>query len=81
SKEKLISLIPFKMIDPQTAADIILTSVVHNKAFIVFPFYARLAWWLSRICPSLVEIFHRKTIEKFRAYKASRLHFSKSKKD
>jgi hypothetical protein len=59
--------IPFKLMDVTQAAHIILKGVVRNRPFIVFPFYARLLWWLYRIHPALLHPLSRKTVEDFRA--------------
>jgi hypothetical protein len=40
--------------------------VERNESIIVFPFYARLAWWLTRINPSALAGFHRRTLANLR---------------
>lgn len=52
--------------DPAKAASIILKQVEHNRAVIVFPFYARILWWLYRINPAIMNLLFRKTIRDFR---------------
>ena len=41
--------LPFKFLDADDAAQRILAGVWRNQAVIVFPFYARLLWWLYRM--------------------------------
>lgn len=67
SKEKMMENIPFRPIEADRAAEIILRGVGRNKAIIIFPFYARLFWWLSRIHPGLLAPVVRKTMKDFRS--------------
>jgi NAD(P)-dependent dehydrogenase (short-subunit alcohol dehydrogenase family) len=48
------------------AAAKILRGVERNAAIIVFPFYAKLLWWLYRLHPQIVVDVHRKTAQAFR---------------
>lgn len=66
TKEDFLSRIPFKIIPAEAAAKKILRGVERNKAIIVFPFYARLFWRLSRIHPSLLAPLANKTVNDFR---------------
>ena len=45
---------PFRPIDPEKSAHYILRGVERNKTYIVFPFHARLLWWLHRLYPPLL---------------------------
>ncbi len=65
-KEGAVSMIPVKMIAPAAAARTILDGVAKNRAVIVFPFYARLLWWIERFVPRLTQRLHRKTAADFR---------------
>jgi len=65
-KEGAVAMIPVKMIEPGAAARTILDGVVKNRAVIVFPFYARLLWWIERFLPRLTQRLHRKTVADFR---------------
>ncbi len=65
-KAAFLSQIPFKLMDARSAARKILRGVERNRAIIVFPFYARLLWWLARINPSLLSPLSRKTVNDFR---------------
>ena len=53
--------------DTPTAARRILAGVRRNRAIITFPFYARLAWWLYRLHPSLVGPMMRRIVAHVRA--------------
>lgn len=59
-KEGLLSLLPFGMMDADKAARALLRGVERNRAIIVFPFYARLLWWLGRLSPGLSVLVNRK---------------------
>jgi NAD(P)-dependent dehydrogenase (short-subunit alcohol dehydrogenase family) len=65
-KEDLLAQIPFKIIGTAEAARAILRGVERNQAVIVFPFYARLFWWLTRLHPGIAGLLHRKTVRDFR---------------
>jgi NAD(P)-dependent dehydrogenase (short-subunit alcohol dehydrogenase family) len=60
------SLIPFKYVDVDVAARKVLRGVERNKAMIVFPAYARLLWWLTRLNPENAVNVNRKTAQAFR---------------
>jgi hypothetical protein len=53
-------------VPPTAAARIILDQVARNRAFIIFPFYARLIWWLYRLNPSIFNLLFRKMLRDFR---------------
>jgi NAD(P)-dependent dehydrogenase (short-subunit alcohol dehydrogenase family) len=60
----IFSLIIMKNID--RAARIALRGVARNRAIIVFPIHARLAWWFTRIHPSIMVLVGRFNIRRFR---------------
>jgi len=62
----LLAKLPVKMIDADTAAQIILKGVAENRAMIVFPGYARLLWALFRLHPGLLERRFRNTVQTYR---------------
>ncbi len=57
------------MTDIDRAAKIILRGVARNRAMIVFPFNARLGWWLHRIHPSIMGLVGRYNMRRFRKIK------------
>lgn len=65
SKREVLSLVQFKMMDAEEAARRTLRGVERNQARIVFPFYARLLWWLYRLSPELLAPAGRKMIRDF----------------
>lgn len=65
-KEDILRQIPFRMMTAESAAEAILHGVRQNQAIIVFPFYARLLWWLYRIHPILLKPIARKMVKDFR---------------
>lgn len=66
NRKDLISKIPLKMMDAKEAARCILRGVERNQSVIVFPFHARLLWWLYRISPSLILPLVKKAVRDFR---------------
>ncbi len=70
TKERLLSIIPFKLLTVDDAARRILSGVTANKAIIVFPFYAKFAWWLTRFSPTLIDLLHANTVRLFRQNKS-----------
>jgi NAD(P)-dependent dehydrogenase (short-subunit alcohol dehydrogenase family) len=48
------------------AAQAILRGVRRNKKIIIFPFHARLLWWINRIHPSLLTPLGRRTVRNYR---------------
>jgi len=71
-KEKLMASIPFKMMEATKAAQEILRGVARNRATIVFPFHARIMWWLYRLHPSVLIPLGRRMIKDFRALRYTR---------
>ncbi len=65
-KQKLLALLPPKMVEAKRAAQLILKGVRKNKAVIVFPFGARIIWWLYRLHPVFLAPIHRKMMADFR---------------
>lgn len=53
-------------VSPKAAARIILNQVARNRAVIIFPFYARMIWWLYRLNPSIFNLLFRKILKDFR---------------
>jgi NAD(P)-dependent dehydrogenase (short-subunit alcohol dehydrogenase family) len=66
TKEGMLSLIPFKFVEVDAAARAVLRGVERNKAVVVFPFYARLLWWLTRLSPSIAVAVNKDTARAFR---------------
>ena len=66
-KAEFLAKLPVKLVSAQDAATATLLGVERNEAIIVFPFYARLAWWLMRINPNALAGFHRKMLANLRA--------------
>jgi len=65
-REDLTGNIPLKPISPARAARKILKGVAANKGIIVFPFYARLIWWLWRLNAALLLPIGTQMVKKFR---------------
>ena len=53
-------------ITPEKAARTILGQVAKNRAIIIFPFYARVVWWLYRFNPAIFNLLYRKMLKDFR---------------
>ena len=68
-KDEFLAKLPVRLVTAPDAARAILRGVERNEAIIVFPFYARLAWWMIRINPRLLDGLHRRTLANLRAMK------------
>jgi NAD(P)-dependent dehydrogenase (short-subunit alcohol dehydrogenase family) len=66
-KDEFLEKLPVKLVSAPDAARAILRGVERNESIIVFPFYARLAWWLMRLNPAILARFHRKVLANLRA--------------
>ena len=66
-KAEFLKNLPVRLVSAAAAARAILRGVERNRSIMVFPFYARLAWWLMRIHPDALGGLHRKTLAKLRA--------------
>ncbi len=60
------SLPDWLYMDQNKAGTAILKGIVRNRAMIVFPFHARVAWWLMRLYPPLFDRIGRLQIKTFR---------------
>jgi NAD(P)-dependent dehydrogenase (short-subunit alcohol dehydrogenase family) len=58
----------FMMAEPAEAAKVILEGVARNRLIIVFPFHARLLWWLNRIDPGILDFFGRQGFSALRKF-------------
>jgi hypothetical protein len=59
----------FLFMDVNKAGTAILKGIARNRAMIVFPFHARLAWWLMRLYPPLFDRIGRLQIKSFRKHR------------
>ncbi len=50
----------------EQAARAILNGVARNQEFIIYPFYARLLWWLTRLIPATPLFMRKKIVRDFR---------------
>jgi short-subunit dehydrogenase len=66
-KNEFLAKLPVRLVSAAGAARAILRGVERNEAIVVFPFYARLLWWLTRINPGALAGFHRKMLTNLRA--------------
>jgi len=66
SKEDVLSLLSFKMMEVGEAVRQILRGVERNRALIVLPFYARVLWWLARLFPGMPLRLNRQAVRNFR---------------
>jgi len=64
--EAMTKELPIRMMDPGRAARTILRGLRRNRGIIVFPFHARLLWWLYRLHPSLVKPLGRQMLKTLR---------------
>lgn len=66
-KDEFLKKLPMRLVSAADAAHAILRGVERNQSIIVFPFYARLLWWLVRIHPGALGGFHRRMLANLRA--------------
>ncbi len=71
-KDEFLKKLPVKLVSATDAARAILRGVERNEAVVAFPFYARLAWWLTRMNPRALDGVHRKTLATLRASQAGK---------
>jgi NAD(P)-dependent dehydrogenase (short-subunit alcohol dehydrogenase family) len=53
----------------EKAINTLLAGVEKNRQIIVFPFKARLMWWVNRLCPALLRSIARRVVGDFRKHK------------
>jgi len=75
-KDEFLAKLPVRLVSAADAARAILRGVERNEAIIVFPFYARLIWWLARINPSALAGFHRRMLANLRKDRPGGLSYS-----
>jgi NAD(P)-dependent dehydrogenase (short-subunit alcohol dehydrogenase family) len=66
-RDNLLARAPKRIMGAPRAAQLILRGVQHNRGVIVFPFTARLFWWLYRLHPAILMPFKEKIIRDFRS--------------
>jgi len=70
TREEIDKNLPhFLYMEESKAGRAILKGVARNRRMIVFPFHARLAWWLVRLYPPLFDRISRLQIKGFRKYR------------
>jgi len=52
--DNVVSRIPFRLLDVDTAVHHVLRAMLARKPIAVFPFYARVLWWIHRFSPRLM---------------------------
>lgn len=70
SKDDMLGIIPFKLLEVDQSVEIILKGVARNKGIIVFPFYGKLQWGIERLSPALGRLLGHKLIADFRKRQA-----------
>lgn len=59
--------LPGRLIGPGRAAEIIIRGVAKNRKLIIFPFHARVLWWVKKFAPLLLDLANRYVVREFRA--------------
>ena len=65
-KDHVVERIPFRFIDVETAVRRTLAAVAARKPIAVFPFYARVLWWMERLSPRLMDLVLRTVLNQQR---------------
>jgi NAD(P)-dependent dehydrogenase (short-subunit alcohol dehydrogenase family) len=68
-RETYMSRMPRRLITPERAAEIILGGVARNRALIIFPFHARVLWWISKFAPIVLNVINKKMVREYRSLK------------
>ncbi len=69
-RENVFKKMPsFMLMDADRAAQEILRGIARNKGIMVFPFHARVLWWLHRIHPGIPRLFASRGIQAIRTYR------------
>jgi NAD(P)-dependent dehydrogenase (short-subunit alcohol dehydrogenase family) len=55
NKDRVLERIPFRFIDVDTAVARTVAAIAARKPIAVFPFYARVLWWIERLSPRLMD--------------------------
>ncbi|HOT46067.1 MAG TPA: SDR family oxidoreductase [Spirochaetota bacterium] len=66
-RETYMEFMPRRLITPDRAAEIILDGVAREKTMIIFPFHAKVLWWISRFAPSVMTFINRKMVREYRS--------------
>ena len=67
-KEDHLAQLPWRWVmEPDQAAKAVLRGVARNQEIIVFPFSARVAWWMYRAYPLVFAPLLRRMLKKYRA--------------
>jgi len=62
-----MEFMPRRLITPDRAAEIILDGVARKKTMIVFPFHAKMLWWVSRLAPFVMTFINRRMVREYRS--------------
>lgn len=73
-KDYLARLPRTMMMSPPKTAKAILRGVRKNRALIVFPFHARVLWWMNRVCPALLAPISALSVREWRKLRAPSAH-------
>ncbi len=68
-RETYMEFMPRRLITPERAAEIILNGVARKRAMIIFPFHAKVLWWISKFAPFVLNIINKKMVRKYRSLK------------
>jgi NAD(P)-dependent dehydrogenase (short-subunit alcohol dehydrogenase family) len=66
-RETYMEFMPRRLITPDRAAEIILDGVARKKPMIIFPFHAKVLWWVSKFFPFVMTIINKKMVREYRS--------------
>jgi NAD(P)-dependent dehydrogenase (short-subunit alcohol dehydrogenase family) len=66
-RETYMKFMPRRIITAERAAEIILRGVAGNRALIIFPFHAKILWWMSKFAPFVMSMINKKMVRKYRS--------------
>jgi NAD(P)-dependent dehydrogenase (short-subunit alcohol dehydrogenase family) len=70
-REALLAKFPGNFMDVDEAIEKLLQGVIKNEAIVIFPFSARVLWWMNRIHGSLLEAVMRVIVKTVRSLPAT----------
>ena len=73
-RKTYMEFMPKRLIAPERAAEIILRGVASNRAMIIFPFHAKILWWISRLFPFVMAVINKKMVREYRALRRDGAH-------
>ncbi len=66
-RKTYMEFMPSRLITPERAAEIILRGVARNRSMIIFPFHAKVLWWICKFAPGVMVFINKKMVREYRS--------------